>query len=196
MNGLYKEILYNIQSNFSYDVTHKFIPNYNNSSLEKLVVNDKNDFNTVLDKYINNNTSSNELDSAINEAIVSASKKYSLDPNLIKAVIRTESNFNPNAVSSSGAMGLMQLMPKTSDSLGVNNPFSVYDNVSGGSKYLKEMLDRFDNDEKLALAAYNSGPGTVEKYNGVPPYLETQNYVPKVLSYKEQYILGEYNKNK
>lgn len=128
-----------------------------------------------------------KLLSLINENIQTASAKYHIDPNLIKAVVKQESAFNPYSISSSGAQGLMQLMPDTADGLGVANPWDVSQNIDGGVRYLKDQLVAFDGDLSLALAAYNAGPNSVRKYNGVPPYAETQNYVQKVLSYYRQY---------
>ena len=112
-----------------------------------------------------------------------AAAKYNLSPELIRSVIRTESNFQPGAVSPAGAMGLMQLMPDTAKDLGVTNAFDVRQNVDGGARYLRQMLDRFNGDVKLALQAYNAGPGAVEQYNGNVPYAETRQYVKRVLGY-------------
>jgi soluble lytic murein transglycosylase-like protein len=105
-----------------------------------------------------------------------------LDPRLVEALIRAESAFNTRAVSHKGAMGLMQLMPQTADDLGVENAFDVDENLRGGTTYLRQLLDRFDGDLKLALAGYNAGPGAVEKYRGVPPYRETTDYVKRILA--------------
>jgi soluble lytic murein transglycosylase-like protein len=119
----------------------------------------------------------------IREMIKKAAKENNLRPELLEAVVQVESGYNPDAVSSKGASGLMQLMPATAHALGVSDPFDPEQNLMGGAKYLRQQLDRFNGDEKKALAAYNAGPGAVLRFNGVPPYRETQNYVKKVISF-------------
>ncbi|GFO56260.1 lytic transglycosylase [Geomonas sp. Red276] len=119
--------------------------------------------------------------------IAACSRKYGVDVALVKAVIHAESGYNPNAVSSKGAQGLMQLMPKTAQGLKVADMMNPSDNIQGGVRYLRFLLDTFRGDESLALAAYNSGLGNVAKYGGIPPFQETRNYVAKVLSYRNTY---------
>jgi hypothetical protein len=114
--------------------------------------------------------------------IQQASQQYGVDPKLIKAVIQAESGFRPKAGSSAGAAGLMQLMPATARELGVKDRFNPEQNIMGGTKYLASMLRKFNGDVSLALAAYNAGPGAVQRHGGIPPYRETQNYVRKVLA--------------
>ncbi len=113
--------------------------------------------------------------------IEETSAKYGVDPKLIKALIKQESGFNPTAKSKAGALGLMQLMPSTAKGLGVSDPLDAKQNIEGGVKYVKSLMDRFNGNIILALAAYNAGPNAVKKYDGVPPYKETQNYVKSIL---------------
>lgn len=122
----------------------------------------------------------------IEKEVLKAAEKYDLSPQLIKAVIRAESNFDVQAVSSAGAQGLMQLMPTTARELGVNNPFDIEQNIDGGAGYLRKMLDQFGGNVRIALAAYNAGPGTVSKYGGRVPYPETHQYVRRVLRFAGQ----------
>jgi len=117
------------------------------------------------------------------EIIKTSAETFDVDPNLIKAIIAAESSGNPNAISKAKAKGLMQLMDATARSMGVKNVFNPVDNINGGTKYFKYLLDKYNGDIKLALAAYNAGPGAVDKYDGIPPFKETKNYVNRVLNY-------------
>ncbi len=127
------------------------------------------------------------LESAITDlydhVISEASKKHGVSFSLLKALIKTESDFNPRAVSKAGAMGLMQIMPENIRRLKIKDPFDPKDNVMGGTRYLKQLIYRFEGKLHLALAAYNAGPGVVEKYQRIPPFKETENFVKQVMKY-------------
>lgn len=124
-------------------------------------------------------TAPGEIDSILQEA----AKETGVDVNILRAIAKQESDFNPNVRSSAGAVGVMQLMPDTAREMGVTNPLDPRQNIMGGARYYAKMLQMFGGDHRLALAAYNAGPGNVKKYGGIPPFKETQNYVPKVMGY-------------
>ena len=157
-------------------------------------------FSDVLENIITNtiaqngssvaNAASNKTGSTVNldEIFQKASDTYHVPVELLKAVAKAESNFDPNAGSSAGAQGIMQLMPATAKALGVTNTFDPEQNIMGGAKYLSQQLERYDGNTVLALAAYNAGPGNVSKYNGVPPFEETRNYITKVMGYAGESI--------
>jgi hypothetical protein len=135
-------------------------------------------FDSIMQSAMNNKS--------MNQIFEEAAAKYDVPQNLLKAVAQAESDFNPKAVSSCGAAGVMQLMPDTAKSLGVTDPYNAEQNINGGAKYLSNLLKKYDGDIDKTLAAYNAGPGNVAKYGGVPPFKETQNYISKIKS-----ILGE-----
>lgn len=120
---------------------------------------------------------------SLEEIFTEAAEKYNVPKNLIKAIAKAESDFNPNATSGAGAQGIMQLMPATARELGVTDSYDPYQNIMGGTKYISEMLAKYDGNVSLALAAYNAGSNNVAKYGGIPPFEETQNYVVKVTGF-------------
>jgi len=122
-----------------------------------------------------------EVEGRYGHIIRTAAERYSLDSKLIRSIIKIESGFNPYAVSKKGAMGLMQLMPETAEEMEVGSPFKARDNIMGGSRYLRKLLNQFDGDLRLGLAAYNAGPNRVLEHGGIPEIAETKNYVDKVL---------------
>jgi hypothetical protein len=126
-------------------------------------------------------------DQAYDRYILSAADRYDMDPAVIKAVIMAESGFNPRAVSRAGAQGLMQLMPRTANALGVEDALDPQANIMGGTRYLKKLMNRFDNDIELALAAYNAGSRNVRKHNGIPPFKATHRYIAKIKVYYQHY---------
>ena len=148
------------------------------------------EFKSILDEKMAQDKPENSIEKIsfknsrenIENLIEKYAQENNLDPDFIKAVVKQESGFNPDAKSKCGAMGLMQLMPQTAKGLGVVDAFDPEQNIEGGVKYLKSMLNRFNNDPKLALAAYNAGPAAVQKYGDIPPYKETQNYVKNILA--------------
>ena len=128
---------------------------------------------------------------SLQDVVMGSSERYRLDPDLVNSVIRAESGFNPHAISRKGAQGLMQLMPQTASNLGVANPLDPQANVEGGTRYLRELLERYNFDLIKALAAYNAGPQRVQQYGGVPPYYETRAYVARIIRDFNQKKLAE-----
>lgn len=125
--------------------------------------------------------------SAFDDTLQAAAERYGLDPALLKAIAHAESGFSPLAVSHAGAKGIMQLMDATARHLGVEDSFDPAQNIDGGARFLRQLLDRYNGDELLAVAAYNAGPGAIDRWGGLPPYSETRAYVPRVMDLREQY---------
>lgn len=142
-------------------------------------------FEEILNSNINSQTN-------LDKIFEDASQKHGIPTELLKAVAKVESNYNPKAVSSSGASGVMQLMPATARGLGVTDVFNAEQNINGGAKYLSQLYKKYNGDLNLTLAGYNAGPGNVAKYGGVPPFKETENYIIKVgKALKEDGLVGE-----
>ena len=204
INNVYSRINY-LKSSFKEygkNIKPEFVNNFNEMLAEKMqkdVFNHNNNTKeihpllttSITDKDIeieetksiaknNSNSNSNNIMTRIENAVDSASKQYKLSKDLINSVIKQESNFNPHSRSNAGAMGLMQLMPNTAKELGINNPFSIEENINGGTKYLKMMLEKYNGNLDHALAAYNAGPNRVDYAGGIPNIQETQNYVKKI----------------
>lgn len=157
---------------------------------DSLINKQKNTIKTNLNNFESflNTAKPIKVNKSLDEIFSKASDKYNVDINLLKAIGKAESDFRLDVVSKSGAQGVMQLMPATAKYLGVNDPFDPEQNIMGGSKYIKELLDKYDGDTKLALAAYNAGSNNVAKYGGIPPFKETQNYVKNVMKYMSKDI--------
>lgn len=164
-------------------------------SQETIKINENKNINQSNELNVNS-TKSTKLEDRLenySDFIRQASFRYGVDEKLIKSVISAESYGKADAVSPVGAKGLMQLMDGTAKDLGVKNSFNPFENILGGTKYLKQMIDKYDGDLDLVLSAYNAGPGNVEKYNGVPPFKETQNYINKVKHYMNQFGNNDLN---
>lgn len=137
--------------------------------------------------YLRETPKPNAGSGTLADQIARSAKAFALDEALIRAVIKVESNYDPKAVSAKGAQGIMQLIPATAREMQVADPFNPAENIRGGSRYLRKMLDEFGGNLELALAAYNAGPGNVRRYGGVPPFAETQNYIAQVKKYLQFY---------
>lgn len=178
---------------------HRFKPVPTSGATMRAARSAASEVNTYLDgkaqahQTLNRAFTQQDIDAAIDQAAA----RHNVDPNLVRSVVKVESNFNPNAVSRTGAMGLMQLMPATARSLNVSNPFDPQQNVDAGVRHLRKLLDSYNGDVRLSLAAYNAGAGAVARSAGVPHFRETQNYVRRITSMynggteQHSYIFGK-----
>jgi len=191
-NDAYNEAQYGAALNQQYDEPQYGVQNQQNSETQYTAGSLSGAIHDSLSTNIDyvNRTGDAQTREAIENAISRASSQYGIDHNLIRAIIMQESSFKPNSLSSAGAQGLMQLMPGTAASLGVGDPWDIDENIDGGTRLIRSLLESYNGDLSLALAAYNAGSGAVRRYNGVPPYKETQDYIKKVMGYYEQYTLG------
>jgi len=181
LEGLYKifdRISY-LQKRFNFQINGLEVKN-DETEIKKF---DNKTFSKILKNEIKNNEEkiNEEEGKKIEEVIKTKAEKYNVNPNLIKAIIKAESNFNKEAVSEKGASGLMQLLPSTAKELGVKNIFDIEENIEGGTKYFKMLLEKYNGDVKKALAAYNAGFNNVDKYQDIPPFVETQQFIKSVL---------------
>jgi hypothetical protein len=183
--------IYEIQEKFGqlsgskrlYDIPPSTLLESNKKAPDKSDVNNTPSFKETFNEVKGLEKQNFQVPYQYQKLITKICSQYNVDPKLIVSIIRAESNFNPNAISSAGACGLMQLMPQTARMMGVKNIFAPAENIEAGVKYFKQLLEEFNGNLPLALAAYNAGPETVRKAGGIPQIIETQNYVAKVLKY-------------
>lgn len=150
-------------------------------------------FSEIMDQSVRRSRTAGttDLSSPMDDIFEEAAARYGVDVNLLRAIGKAESGFDPSAVSGAGAIGVMQLMPATAGALGVSDPYDARQNIMGGASYIAGLLNQYDGDVSLALAAYNAGSGNVEKYGGIPPFAETQAYVEKVMGYAGQEVTAD-----
>lgn len=198
IDSIYNKIIADIEKNLPIPIKRPSRTRRVSASAQKNTSTEKADFDatlknvagTLLSPVTTQNIDMRSVMGRIEQAITNAAKRYNIDYELIKGVIKAESDFDPTCVSSAGAMGLMQLMPSNVKEYGISDPFNIEQNIDAGTRHLRDMINRYNGDLTLGLAAYNAGPGNVEKYGGIPPFKETQNYVPKVLKNMEEYKKG------